>query len=456
MAIGSGGMGFGRRSLLAAPLLALPGRGALASAGVDLQLVLLADLHSCHDRAPALLAALDLALAARPGVPTFILINGDVFERGNALTRRSEAAADWALLEALRARAPVLLNLGNHETAIIDDMAEVVRRARALGITVLSTMIDTRTKRPFAEASLEIALGGGRRMTVVGIATDDMQTYRAPARPFLSIPDPAAWAREALPILLLETDLGVVMSHAGVAADRAMLPHLPPGSLLLGGHEHLRFGHRVGPTRYLHTGAWANYLTLAEISFTRGSPFITTREITIDPEGPGEARLAALRRDLLAAHLTPEDREVLGHLPQPMDLAEAARFLNAQMARQAGAALGLISNTTLGTGLPRGPVTRYDLDAFIRFDGAVLRAEADAAALAEIALRANQDDDRPFARRTGEFVYAGPIPAAPARLASIGWVQMNARRYLGTEALAFEKVDGPGIKALAAAGLRLR
>ncbi|MBE9603541.1 metallophosphoesterase [Acetobacteraceae bacterium H6797] len=455
--LGQQGLGFTRRRVLtaglAAPLLSLPGRHALASSATDLQLVLLADLHSCHKNAPALLAALDLALATRAGVPTYILVNGDVFERGNAVTLRSDGEADWALLKALRQRAPVLINLGNHETALIDDMAEVVRRCRAIGLTVLSNIVNPRTKRLYAEASLEIMLGANRRMTVVGIATDDMATYRAAARPFLDIPQPAQWAREALPVLLAETDLGVVMSHAGVAADRAMLPWLPPGSLLLGGHEHLHFGHRIGPTRYLHTGSWARYLTIAEVRFTRGSPIITPTEITIDPAGPADPGLAALREALFAAHLTPADREVLGRLPAPLDLRQSAMFLTREMAKAAGAGAGLISNTTLGADLPGGPVTRYDLDAFIRFDGGLLRGEADAAACETIAARCNQDDDRPFPRRTGEYVYAGDIPTAPVRLATIDWVRMNAARYLGTEAVRFEPVSGPGIKALAAAAL---
>jgi 5'-nucleotidase/UDP-sugar diphosphatase len=449
-----------RRALLAAPLL-LPAslsltrpRRALASAGTDLLLILLADLHSCYDRHAALLAAIDAALAAQAGVPAFILVNGDVFERGNAVALRSGGAADWALLAALRARAPVLLNIGNHETALLDDLAEVVARCRALGLTVLSNILDTRSRKPFTDYSVEIPLRGERRMTVVGIATDEMATYRAAARPWLQIPPPTRWAHEVLPWALAETDLGVVMSHAGVAADKPMLQLLPAGSLLLGGHEHLRFAHAQATTRYVHPGAWGAAMTIASVSFGPGSPQIDLREVGIDPAGPQDPAQAALLQGLMAAHLTEADREVVATLAAPLPLPRAGRWLAGALARAGGAAAGVVANTTLGTGLPAGPVSRYQFDAFIRFDGEIVAGEADAASMAAIGPRANQDDDRPLAARSGEFVYADALPAGPARLASIGWVRANEARYLGTSGIDFQTLPGPGLKAMAAAALR--
>jgi 2',3'-cyclic-nucleotide 2'-phosphodiesterase (5'-nucleotidase family) len=413
----------------------------------------MSDLHSAMERAAAALGVVDAALAANRGTPALVVINGDVFERGNAVALRSGGAADWAFLAALRRRAPVVLNIGNHETALLDDLAETVRRAEALDLLVLSNLRDRRTGRPFAPAAAELPLPGGRRLSLVGIATDEAMTYRQVVRETLAISDPAGWARENLPGLLAGADAAVVLSHAGVAADRAILPILPPGTLLLGGHEHLRFGHAAGATRYLHTGSWNRFVTLAGI--TLGPvPGIALREVAVELGTAEDAAHAATVREVLAAHLTPAERDVLFRLPRALPLGEAARRASAAMAAATGSATGLIGHTSFGTGLPAGDVTRFAFDAFLRFDGPLFRGEADAAALAAIAARANQDGELPLEARIGDFVYAADLPAAPAPLASNGWIRLNARRYLGTEAIRFAEVPGVTLKAAVAAALR--
>jgi 2',3'-cyclic-nucleotide 2'-phosphodiesterase (5'-nucleotidase family) len=446
-----------RRTLLAAPGLMLPGPARADSpiTGADLVLACLSDLHSAGDRAAAALGALDAALAANRGVQALILVNGDVFERGNAVALRSGGAADWAFLGALRRRAPVVLNIGNHETALVDDLAEVVRRLRALDILVLSNLRDRRSGAAFAEASAEITLRGGRRMRLVGIATDEAMTYRQVVRETLDIPAAADWARTNLPGLLAGADLSVVLSHAGVAADRSILPLLPDGSLLLGGHEHLRFQHAEGATRYLHTGSWNRVLTLAGIAFGAGAPAVVLREVPVQPGVAEDPAQAATWRGVLAAHSAPEDREVLFHLPRPLPLPEAARLAATAVARATGTGTGLLGHTGFGTGLPAGAVTRLDWDAFLRFDGALFRAEADAATLAGLAPRVNQDEEVPLPARIGDFAYAAPPPgAAPQPIAANGWVRLNAARFLGTGALRFEQVPGLMLKSVVAESLR--
>jgi 2',3'-cyclic-nucleotide 2'-phosphodiesterase (5'-nucleotidase family) len=421
--------------------------------GADLLAVVMSDLHSAMERAAAVLGVVDAAVAANRGIPAVVLINGDVFERGNAVALRSAGAADWAFLAALRRRAPVVLNIGNHETALVDDLAEVVRRAEAMDIRVVSNLRDRRGGAPFAPAATGLSLPGGKRLAVAGIATDEAMTYRQVVRETLDIPAPAAWARANLPGLLDGADAAVVLSHAGVAADRAILPVLPAGTLLVGGHEHLRFGHAEGATRYLHTGSWNRFVTLAGLTFGT-VPGIALREVAVEPGLAEDAAHAATVRDVLAAHLTPAEREVLFRLPRALPLGEAARRASAAMAAATGAATGLIGHTSFGTGLPAGDVTRFDFDAFLRFDGPLFRGEADGAALAAIAERANQDRDIPLSSRIGDFVYADQLPISPAALATNGWTRLNARRYLGTEAIGFAEVPGVMLKATVAGALR--
>ncbi|WP_270935681.1 metallophosphoesterase [Falsiroseomonas oryzae] len=449
-------MAMTRRMLLAMPGLALAPRARADApfAGADLLIVAMADLHSAMERAAAVLGAVDAALSANRGVPAVIAINGDVFERGNAVALRSGGAADWAFLAALRRRAPVVLNLGNHETALLDDMAEAVRRAEALDLRVVSNLRDRRTGLPFAPAVATFPLPGGRRLVLAGIATDEAMTYRQVARSALDIPPPAEWARENLPGLLAGAEARVVLSHAGVAADRAILPLLPDGTLLLGGHEHLRFHHRAGATRYLHGGSWNRFVTLAAFGLGRETPELATREVAIEPGLAEDAAHAALVREVLAAQLSAAEREVLFSLPRAMPLGEAARRASAAIAMATGTATGLIGHTTFGTGLPAGEVTRFAFDACIRFDGPLFRAEADAALLAAMAPRLNQDGDLPLQDRIGDFAYAHALPAGPSVLSAIGWVRQNAARFLGTDALRFEPAPGATLKSATIEALR--
>ena len=215
---------------MASPALATPGRTA--------RILMLSDLHSPYARLPQLLTAIDGVLG-RDADPSVILINGDVFEFGNVVARRSGGAIDWAFFKALTRRAPVVLNLGNHDADLVDDLAKTVERARGLGITVLSDIADGRTGRPDAAAETRIELGGPTR--IIGIATDALATYPAAIRPALAVPAPAAWARQVLARKPGRGELLIVMSHAGLPADRAVLPMVPDGALVLGGHDHLTF-----------------------------------------------------------------------------------------------------------------------------------------------------------------------------------------------------------------------
>ncbi|MDP3414462.1 metallophosphoesterase [Falsiroseomonas sp.] len=425
----------------------------VALPGADALLLVLSDLHSAMERAAAMLGTIDAVLAAHRGVPAFILLNGDVFERGNAIARRSEAAGDWAFLAALRRRAPVVLNIGNHETALVDDLAEVVARAGKLDLRVVSNLRDRRSGLPFAEVSAAFRLPGGRRLRVLGLATHEAATYRPAARALIDMPEPVDWARERLPRIFAEDEAWVLLSHAGVAADRAILPLLPGGTLLVGGHEHLRFTHAEGATRYLHTGSWNRSLSVVGLGLGGALPQIALREVAVEPGQMEDAAHAALVREITAAHLAPEDAEVLFHLPAPLNLPQAARAACTALARATGSQAGLLGHTGFGTGLPGGPVRRLDFDAFLRFDGPVFRAAADLTALASMAPRLNQDESLPLAGRIGDYAYIDSLPRHPGRLASNGWVRMNAAHFLGTEALQFDPVPNLALKPLVARAL---
>ncbi len=436
---------------------ALPLFGATSVFGADKpsavigRVLAMSDLHSAYERSAQLLAALRAEVRSHP-VPHLIAIDGDIFEHGNVVSVRSEGAIDWAFLAALPAIAPTVVNLGNHDNDLTADLHEVVARMRGLGITVISNIIDARTGQPYASAATELAFGD-RRLRIIGFGANALNTYPKASRDWLSIPDPSEWANVQLPTLLDSADLTLVMSHAGVAGDRGMLSALPDGVLMIGGHNHLLFQETLGRGLYAHTGSWSNAYTAADY-LSDGSVRAQSRTVALD--GPADPALAALIRTTLNRHLTDQERVILGTSSTALSLGDTGRAVAAAFARFAGAQAGFIGHTTLGTGLSAGPVSRYAFDAVVRFDGKLMAAEVPAARLAELTTLANQDRVMPFARRTGDFVYGaveGGEQRETVRIVTTDWCALNQHEYFGVTDLAFAEVPGPGVKAVAAAGL---
>lgn len=436
----------------ALPLIgAAPAFARDRSAAIIGRVLAMSDLHSAYERSAQVLAALRAEVRSQP-VPHLIALDGDIFEHGNVVSVRSQGAIDWAFLAALPSIAPTVVNLGNHDNDLTPDLHHVVARMRELGISVISNIIDARTGQPYAPAATEIALDE-RRLRIIGFGTNSLNTYPKDSRDWLSIPDPTDWARSHLPPLLDGADLTLVMSHAGVTGDRGMLSALPDGALMIGGHNHLLFQEPLGRGLYAHTGSWNNAYTAADY-LSDGSVRAQSRSITLD--GPADAALADLIRTTLAQHLTAQERAILGSSPAALSLGDTGRAVAAAFARFAGAQAGFIGHTTLGTGLPAGPISRYAFDAVVRFDGKLMAAEVPAARLSELTALANQDRVMPFARRTGDFVYGavqGDEKRDTIRIVTTDWCALNQQEYFGVADLDFTEVPGPGVKAVAAQGL---
>lgn len=357
------------------------------------------------------------------------------------------------IFTALARLAPTVINIGNHEPDIDNDLANFVTRAQALGITVLSNIIDKRSGKPYAPDRAEVKVGD-RKVILAGLATNAINTYPKATREMLDIPQPVEWAKVNLPEIVKVDAINIVLSHAGVVADRDILPLLPDGTLLVGGHDHLNFVHEQGATRYVHTGSWCTSMTVATIAGAGKAPAIET--VTIDRGAPASPTLKVLIEHTLEKHLTAEEREVVGKSVKAMTVDEAGRHVAQLIAAKTGADVGFVGHTSFGAGLPEGDIRRYDFNASLRFDGKLMVTEVDGEALAQILKRCNQDGDIPLAERTGDYFYA--MPEKPERkgrykLVCNDWSATNQKSYFGRGDLTFTEVADVKLKQTVLGGL---
>lgn len=453
-----------------------------APAGAEAVVVLMGDQHSAYERTAQFVAFVDQLKKENPALPLAVLLNGDTLEHGNLIARRSHGEIDFAMFAALARRAPTILNIGNHEPEFYD-VAETVKRIEATGVRVVTNLVNRATGEPFAPASTTLTLGA-HQFVVIGVTTDALATYRVAVRPSLDLANPVVWAKANFPKLLtvgrvvpdepspaaVDVDtkkdtpparlsgdaapdatahLAIILSHAGVAADREMLPLVPDGTLFAGAHDHLRFIEPFGRTQYVHSGSWNEYASLAWLyRDADGATRWEVEQVKIPDTEPRDDTLAALIREVRELHLEPADWVVVGQLREAKSTAEAARYVARALRETAGFDAAFIGNTTFGAGLPHGEITQAEFDACVRFDGTIFTTQVDGARLAQLLAAANQGPDTPFAERRGEFCFAdGPSPAtivATKRytIATTDWGAKNSARYFGEPALTWtERAD---------------
>lgn len=445
--------------LASLPLAAAFGAPARADrSGADLILIAMADLHSPYRALPALVRAVKDVAAAAPGVPMAILINGDVFERGNAVAKNSEGMVDWAFLGTLASVAPLVINIGNHEVALRDDLATFVTGAQRLGARVIGNVMDNRTGGFYAPVSTRFSLGD-HKIGVLGLAPSDPMVWREAARTPLGLMDPVAFAGSAMPSAFGGVDLPVVLSHAGLAPDKLILRALPANSLMIGGHDHLALEHQENGSLYLHSGCWGESIHAIAVTFEDGVPKMEFETIVIDPDGPTDRSVKSIVTAATLAFLPTEAREVIATLPKALDRAGSILFAADAVRRAAGADIALLNHSAFGATLGKGLVRVYELDNFVRFDGAVMMAQVDADTLTAMLSHANQGDRAALDTRSGDYVHARDLVPEAGRMYRVAvsdWVAGRQQTYLGTEGVDFAPVPDVAIRSSVEAALRGR
>lgn len=447
-----------RLRLLCCLLLALLGSGVAGrTAEVEALLIVTGDQHSAYERTAQFVALVDRLRMKNPELPIAVLIDGDTQEYGNVVARRSRGEIDFEMFRALASRVPTFLNLGNHDPEFYD-VAETVQRVRATGVVPISNLRDRSTGRYFTDPAVALKLG--RLDTVlVGLTTDHLSTYRVPIRPGLDLADPVAWGKKNLPPLAKRAPL-IVLSHAGLEADRELLKIVPDGTLYAGAHDHLRFVHQQGRTVYFHSGSWNSHASLVWLRRGLGDGLLwTVEQVELSENGQADPAMAEIIQRVRREQLQPEDLVTIGHLRSALTPRAAARFVTEAVRTAASVDAVFIGNTTFGAGLPGGEVSRLALDACVRFDGTLYTTEIDGVRLRELAARANQGPGTPFADRQGDFLIGvAPDTIAPDRryrIATTDWGARNSARYFG-DALGWQEVPGLKLKAAVIAALQSR
>ncbi len=428
-----------------------------APAGAEALVLVIGDQHSAYERTAQFVATVDRLKAENPGLPLAVLLDGDALEFGNQLARHSAGEIDFAMFAALAHRAPTILNLGNHEPEFYD-LADTVRRIEATGVTVVSNIVNRATNQPFARAFTKLKLGS-REAVVVGVTTDHLSTYRVAVRPSLDLTDPVVWAKQNLAALLGQAPVKIILSHAGVMADREMFPVVPDGTLFAGAHDHMRYIHPLGRTIYFHSGSWNQFLSLGWLCRDdSGGLRWQVEQIEIARSTHPDPAMATEIAEVRAKYGDPVNSEIIGHSPREMTTADAGRFIVGALRTKLNLDAVFVGYTTFGSGLPAGDVMRRQFDSCVRFDGTFFTAEVDGARLRQLLAAANQGPDTPFAERRGDYsLGAGPSAIDPARryrIAANDWAVRNAAHYFGEPALTWQEQTAWKLKALALEALQ--
>lgn len=451
----------GAGSLLAATAAATTANsllpyGAFGQAKPDAVLLTISDLHAPYARLPSLLSTVR-QLRQQANAPTALLLNGDVFERGNVVCLRSNGAADWALLDLLAKEMPVVVNVGNHETAILDDLSEFVARARKIGVRVISNMIDQRSDRLYAPVSHKLDLGD-IHIGLMGLAATNQFVYREEVRDKLLFQNTPEYVKDAFPDAMGDADFQLIMSHAGLAADETFIDDLPRGTVVQGGHDHLDIDLVHNSVRYFHGASWGTKIGI--LTLIKGPDGVQTqyRTNSIEPNTDGNTNeLGELIAAQKALHLKAADREVVADIPRSLDLHNSVLVATDAVRLATQSDLAMIGHTTFGAPLSAGPLTRYDFDAFVRFGGGMKVASVTGDKLASILTLANQFAAETLEQRSGDYVHVAEVDLDASRtyrLAVNAWTAINQKAYLGTEDLQFVDVEGLELKAVIAEHLQ--
>jgi len=325
-----------------------------------------------------LVGLIDRERASAPG-PVLLLDAGDALQG----TYISNLNRGQAVVEVMNAAGFDAATLGNHEFD--------------WGQDVLWKRID-QARYPYLAANLELCGDGlpegvqpyvvldadGVRIAVLGLTYHDLSSIvmASAIQGLCSLP-PAETVRRYLPELQEKADLVIVLSHLGIAGDRALARAVPELPLIIGGHSHVApsGGERVGDTVIVHAGAYGERLGLTVVRYDLDQRKIVEidagRETIAVHGGTPNAQVAAIV-DRWGAEADRRGNDTVGQAVRPLrarrstETALGNLITDAMRAADLGdgriADVAMHNDGGIRADLDAGPITFAELYAVLPFD----------------------------------------------------------------------------------------
>ncbi len=172
----------------------------------------------------------------------FLVHAGDIFTRGDPLTRRTLGAANVTLMNQIGFD---FWTPGNGE--YYDGVPNLRKRIAEARFDVLAANVILKTSGAYISRPYVIAKAGPMKIAFFGLCF--VRTDRPEAAP-LNVEDPIETARKLVPKLREQADAVVLVTHMGLRKDEKLAATVGGIDLIIGGHSHntLPNGRRVkGP-----------------------------------------------------------------------------------------------------------------------------------------------------------------------------------------------------------------
>jgi 5'-nucleotidase/UDP-sugar diphosphatase len=239
---------------------------------------------------------------------------------------------------------------------------------------------------------------GGVRVGVIGLTTPELQRLvSAQTWAQLELLDEVEVIQRQVELLDPQTDLLVLLSHAGLETDRWLAAKVPKLDLIVGGHSHdaVREPERVGDTYVVQAGSYARSVGRLDITVADDAiASIEGRLVNLQPsEGWAPATSAVLERlERVTAAVDATYGRVVGSVTAPV-LRDSYRqgsmglWVTALMLEATGADVAFYNSGGLRADLPGGELTYADLYQVLPFGNTPVTIAMTGAELVRIAER---------------------------------------------------------------------
>jgi 5'-nucleotidase/UDP-sugar diphosphatase len=303
--------------------------------------------------------------------PSLLLAAGDMLQGSNWANLFQGRSA----IEVMNAMGFDAMVVGNHEFDFglkvlkqrISQAAFPVLGANVLGFPPL---------KPYV-----IKPGGGVRVGLIGVVTDTTPSSTHPRNVVgLKFMPPAAAVKKYLKEVREISDIVIVLSHQGLAADQALAAAVPGIDVIVGGHSHTKVLKPVvvGQTLIVQAGAHAEDLGVLDLTVEGGkitafNGFLQEIKPAAGQADPKIQQLVssyARRVDsLLNRRVGRTEVDLNGQTADVMSRETNLGDLVADVLRvKAGADAAIINGGGLRASIGRGPITAKQVHAVLPFD----------------------------------------------------------------------------------------